>query len=777
MFSRNMFWQSRASDHIPDSLNLNDRSQSNRSEDDERLITESYRPTQSSESRGLVATYIVQVFFFLWIPLVLTFVVFNFKNHIVGATLWCLGKHCHVELFNPIISVPVANLERFDKRDHDILGAMQLLAKAVEIWFGFIATALVALITFKIAEKSKGLPIGLITNPFGFADLLGLFDTAPLFWTSKRFVLFTSVLCILCNFMGPAIAVLIIPHLRWIDTEKIGDRTFQSLGASHPPSTDLTSYFWSNTNCSKQDFELKSFSCAANTYDSKLDAWISTYIAAGNSVDGLTQEWNVKFRINQTFAITSPHSAEGEEFSASTWWTPSRQLLSSLDDDLTMIKQMSLGFSDEDLDEFYGDSTENFVLIDRPDTYHQYIDTIHLNLERNGPILGAIVQMHFAHGDDLVWTTKIDENRSVRCFGQYDLSDSPLYLDSAQGMYTKCVRLGKGWGTNNKEAHFTIAGEHNSTTNLTGPNVEISITSSDRAQFFEDGEFPAWLPTECLQRGQVPSTVDCDWDALFDTDPNARLYNRTQNVVTIEMNATDTSADDPEHESFQLTVDFVTFLSFTNYSLDASPLTNPTVLATTQDLPLNGTSIHVDPAWMLAAWTADNNGTLASDRTATLETVRILNRYRTFDVDTALLLRANYISLLPVVQALSMVDFTTKTHGSVKAAEEAAKTGNHPRLTRRAHIYVWAYGVDSRTAKFGVTVVFLGIIIVLIQVVLGFVDRRKCGSLMQLLVSALEHVDTRNFNSTGGDERRVARTRFRVDGPMEGVRKYLFSQV
>jgi hypothetical protein len=489
MFLQNLFKRRRSSDQIRDSIILDSEPQSHNSESDDRPTSESYQPSQSAEERRLLVTCLTQALSFMWIPFVLTFMVFNFMNHIVGATLWCLGEHCDVELFNPVISIPIENLERFDKRDHNILGAMQILAKVFEIWFGLIVAALVSLTTFRIAEKKKGLPIGLITSPFSFADLLGLCDKAPLFWRSKCLVSFTAILCILCNFMGPAIAVLIIPHLRWIDTAKIGDRTFQSLGAADPPMADPTRYFWSHTNhSSAEQFENQSFSCAADPYGSKLDAWISTYIAAGDFVDGLTQEWSVKFRVNRTFAATSPDFAENDEDLATTWWTPSRQLLSSLDDDLSMIEMISAGVSATDLDTFYGNSTDDLVLIDPPDTYYLYNDTLRLNLERNGPILGAIVQMHFAHDESLVWTSIIDDDRNITCFGQYDLSNTPLYAGSSPGVYTKCIRLGNGWSHNNKEAAFAIAGEHNYTTNRTSPDVEISITSSDKARFFENGE-------------------------------------------------------------------------------------------------------------------------------------------------------------------------------------------------------------------------------------------------------------------------------------------------
>lgn len=541
-------------------------------------------------------------------------------------------------------------------------------------------------------------------------------------------------------------------------------------------------YFWDSTkDCYDQDFEDLSFSCATKPYASKLDSWISTYIAADGFVDGLTQEWNVKFRVNQTFAASSPHPANGHDYPAVTWWTPSRQLLSSLDDDLNMVKKISEGANFTNLDAFCANATARHLLIDPPDTYYRYNDTLRLNLERNGPILGAMVQMHRAFDESLIWTVKVDDKRGIRCFGKY-LFFAPLYPASSHGNYTKCIRIGSGWSQENKHVNFTIAGELNHTTNLTSPNVEVSITSSVKSQFFENQSYPSWLPEECLKRGQVPSTVYCDWETLFHTDPDAELFNRTQNVVTFEMSTRDPYADKPEDDFLQLKNDFVTFLNFTSYQLYASPLTNPTILATTQKLPLYGTTTHVDPTWMLAAWTVDNHGILLPDRTATIETVHTLNRFRVLDLSdkgqyNIMSNRLDYISLLPVVQALSLIDFTSKAHGSVKAARRAAKENVQPHLTRRAHIFVWAYGLDSRTAKIGTAVGIVGIVVVLVQVVLGFVDRRRQVSLMQLIVAALEHVPTGEVRVAGAKGDEVARTRFRVQGSGKGAGEFFVERV
>lgn len=276
-----------------------------------------------------------------------------------------------------------------------------------------------------------------------------------------------------------------------------------------------------------------------------------------------------------------------------------------------------------------------------------------------------------------------------------------------------------------------------------------------------DNKFPSWLPSECLQPRDVPlTTVFCDWERLFHTEPDAYLYNRTQDVTTIEMSIKQTSINNTNNTNnslTRLTVDFVAFLNFTTYELDPSLITNPVALATTQTLPSSGMSIHIDPAWILAAWTADHNGTLKPNRTATKEVLQTMKRFSSFDPndelwDTVdLLHHLSYISLLPVAQALSMIDYNTTAHSSTKAAiAEGERDRTRPQLTRSASMYVWAYGVNSRTSKWGVAVAFIGIAIVLAQTVVGFVDRRKAPSLDQLLVAALEYLPRDDFEQGVG---------------------------
>jgi hypothetical protein len=793
-----------------------------------RAIPDLHQRRPPHDRHGLIVTFILQLACFLWLVPIVTLLVFNFMPYVVGASAWCPKRKCNPGLFATSLSTTIENTERFDKQDHNLLGALQIVAKLLEIWFTLIAAAIVSKMTFWLARRKEGLPVELLTRPSGFGDLPGtlveplirkartsasnpkaILDTLrqtwkailsifysnqrgrpnTRYWPIRIFVVVTAFLCIVCNLIGPAIAVLVLPTLRWVPTALVGDRTFDSMGAGEPPQTgpwgERDRYFSMWTGCTSEDFDNLSLSCATYPHASKLDSWIGTYIASGESLDGLSQEWGIKFRVNQTSSQQSP---------TVTWWVPCRQLLSGLDDDLRTVKMISKGYSDTEIDQLYGHGIER-RLIDSPDTYVDYNNSLRLILERKGPVLGAIVQMHSDSDETATWTSTIDDERSIRCYRDYNLMYAPsLYEETEYAIshenFTKCLRVGSGWGGLNKATNFTIAGEYDDTTNSTSPDVEFSIFSSDKAQFFTNNTYPSWLPPECLKDGLVPSTTGhCDWERLFLTEPDAPLYNRTQNVTTIEMSTkqaiTDNTTNTTTNILTRLTVDFVTFLNFTTYELDASLLTNPTALASTQALPPSGLSIHVDPAWMLAAWTVDQYSTTKSNRTATKAVLRTMQRLSSYDENaeypddaTDLWNHISYISLLPIAQALSMVDYTTTAHSSTKAAiARAAREPTHPYLTRRARMYVWAYGINGRTSTWGTAVACIGILIVLAQTVIGFMDRRKPPGLDELLVAALEYVPRDDFRQgIGRHDDEVAKVHFVVQEKKAGKGQYVFER-
>jgi hypothetical protein len=771
--------------HNPEAVSLCSRPPSPSSSNEHGLKQLELGQHPQLKKRGWLPTLLIQLACFLWLLPIAALLTLNFKNHIVGASAWCPDRDCYVGWFNPVRSVPLQNLRSFDKRDHNLLGALQFVAKALEIWFSLIAAALIYLITFLIAGKRDGLPIGYLTRPSEFANLPGLFD--PLLWrtlpsTSRRkgraesksyrprvyaFITFTILLCLICNLMGPATAVLALPSLQWVATPLLGNHTFATLNSGKPPSTGSLGPF-EQTNCSVADVDALNFSCTATPFASSLDSWIESYLASGTYYYGVGQQEAVTFSINQTFSASSPNVLV-QTYSDLTWWAPSRQVLSSLNYDYLMMHDVSVGYRAEDI-QYVPDQYAS----DAMDTYTAYNRSIEMIIQRNGPTLGAIVQFHMDYGNTAILTSTIDDSRNVRCYVDYNLAATPLVSNVSAGYYTKCVRVGNGWSADNKAASFSIRGVQDYNANTTAPDVDVNIFTSDKAAFFQNNVMPSWLPSACINSDPVPSSVDCDWDRLFaETDDG--LSNRTQNVVTIEMSQL--TILEGEQVTFTLSVDFVAFLNFTTYTLDPSPLSNPMTLVQTLDLPKTGETIKVDPSWVLAAWSVDNGGILNPDRTAAIEMVRSMDALAGMMLDkTEAYTNINYMMLLPVIETLSLIDFTTEE--SLPAGTRPANADAHyPVLTRNAKLYVWAYGLGSRTSKLGVVVVLLGVVVVLAQLVLGFIDRRKYRSPTQLLVAALEHTPSNEFANVEHDEAKVARMRFHVQGTMTTAGKYVFKKM
>jgi hypothetical protein len=189
--------------------------------------------------------------------------------------------------------VPELLKHRFDRQGHNLLGVLQLVAKALEIWFELVAVGLVYVVTMRLASRPEGLPIGYLARPIEFVDLIGLAD--PLLWKSvsdpkhstsskhrsPRWRIWALIgmsvaLCILCNLMGPAIAVLLIPSLQWSETDKVPYQTFASLNSASPPLSD--GFAHNDTfYCLPDQLSSFQYSCADYDWAQKLDSWVDQW--------------------------------------------------------------------------------------------------------------------------------------------------------------------------------------------------------------------------------------------------------------------------------------------------------------------------------------------------------------------------------------------------------------------------------------------------------------------------------------------------------------------
>ncbi|KAK5127514.1 hypothetical protein LTR85_006853 [Meristemomyces frigidus] len=675
-------------------------------------------------------------------------------------------------------------IHKFDKENHNLLGALQLVAKALEIWFELIAVALVYIVTMLLAARPEGLPVGYLTRPSEFAEIPGLLDA--LLWSSlprrrhkqpynKRgsrirvwaFIIMSLALCILCNLMGPATAVLVIPSLQWLDTPKVSKDTFTHLNSATPALASRTAFAYTDEfDCTTSDFGAYNYSCAADDWSDRLDTWMTSWVTAARegSYNTLAWEYDLTFTVNSTSSI---NASDPDQYASFIYWVPSRQLVKTFNDDVNVIAEISQGVNASGMYTALGINltTEEY------DGYKPYNKSLQLELQRNGPILGTYPNMWFDGTGSYSWTTMIDSGRSLHCFAYY------RYGYARDGNYTKCIPDGGGWGAdfeNTKYANFTVEGAHDSVSNKIGPVISYEIFSSDKVAFLDNGALPAGISADCLVNGTVSVPADCNYDLLFDAAPPAA--NATEYVTTIRMtmsNGTNVAV---------LAVDYVAYLNFTSYTIDPSLLTNPLLLVQTASTPSGGVAVPVNPAWTLAAWSADNGGTLASNRSATILLHKIMQDVldqtlaNSDETNAVYYMDAEYqaVTALPVLETLSMIEYMTRNTMAKKITKAMIDDPNTPVLYRNANMYVWAYGMSSRTAYLGVLVAILGCMVVLTQFVLGLVSRRRYRSPTQLLVAALEHAPKGEFDGREHDEAEMARVRFHIQDAAHTAGKFSF---
>ncbi|KAK5745153.1 hypothetical protein LTR17_001605 [Elasticomyces elasticus] len=726
---------------------------------------------QMRKNRKWIPTVLLQAFFFLWIAPIMTLLVLNMKGYTIGASAWCPGGICWVDAFEADSSIPELNIHRFDKQGHNLLGILQLVAKLLEIWFELVAVALVYHYTMRLAAMKEGLPIGYLNRPNEFADLPGLFES--LLWTSLpsskgpqaykkkaarirvwAFIIMTVVLCFICNLIGPAIAVLLIPTLGWQHAPKVSYQTFSSLASANPPPSNGFTYL-DTFSCTHRDLANYRYSCTRYDWAEKLDAWTSSWVvaAAESSHTTITQQDELVFTLN-----ASRPDADGD-YHGATYWIPSRQLVHTFSEDYDNIAYISLGYNATDLEL----SDEEY------DSYVVYNKSQRLQVQRNGHILGTYPNRWYDAFDSLSWTTTIDEGRALQCYSHYAYG-------LASDNYTKCIQDGKDWGPNTKFASFTIAGPGNNT--ASGSNITMEVFASDHAAYFPNGTIPAGVSPDCLIDGTVPAGLECNWDQIF-APPTPDMANATSYITTIQATMTQGT------EKVVATIDYIAYMGFTTYSLDPYPDSNPLRLVQTQSLPANGTAMPVDPAWTLATFSIEDGGVLETNRSTTQILHKVLSSILAGALEEAdsdnpsreyleLVNEYEAIAYVPALQTLSIIEYSTSNLTQAKPTKAMIEDKEHPLLFRTALMYVWAYGMGSRTAILGVVVAMMGVAVVLAQFFLGIFDRKSIRSTTQLLVAALEHAPQGEFGGREHDEAEMARVRFHLQDAEEKAGKFTF---
>ena len=335
---------------------------------------------------------------FLWLLPIAALLALNFKAQVLGPSAWCPLGHCQSDVGS---ENAIVRAGRLDKNDHNLLGALQFVAKALEVWFMFIATALLYDLAMIMARQEGGLPVGYLLTHLEFGDIRNLFN--PTLWTSPfphahathsqkhrksvsrlfLFGLLAALLTILANLMGPATAVLVLPTLQYVDTPHKVSQVYRGMNLERSPTGDTALY-----GCDAAQLNAGNYSCTSDTYSSSLDQFAASAAAGeiqvqlpyGEYLPALAQESSVMFSVN----VTSNDSVI---------WIPNRQVLADLSRDLFQLY----------LPNDYG----------YPAT--PINESLQLILNRQGPSIGFDAGCYAGN----VTMVEVDKDKEIHCFGNW----------------------------------------------------------------------------------------------------------------------------------------------------------------------------------------------------------------------------------------------------------------------------------------------------------------------------------------------------------------------
>ncbi|GIZ37826.1 hypothetical protein CKM354_000125900 [Cercospora kikuchii] len=738
-------------------------------------------------TRPWPSTLGMQLASILWLAPIIALLYLNFKNHEIGQSAWCPGGgSCNNGTYDANPGLAAQNALKYSKESRDLLGSLQLVAKALEIWFALIALWFVYLFTMRMASKDHGVPVEYLTRAYRLGEFFEIFR--PRTWTSLSsksttrntkesallwiFVITSVVVSLLCVLMGPATAVLVLPTQQWLETKDYVTGQLKEFNAASPPSVSGF-LLGQKQRCSDQDVQEKRWSCISPGSSYRLDYWLVSSIFAGRGIQ--FSEAPISFASNMT---------DDQNYrSPVPVWVPNRQLLWEFTYDEMYYKAMQTGTTSlADLNDHF--SLDEPISEELYQRYRVFEKAIELENTREGPILGLVANQWPApewvqdndtppDGVNWIWTTTVDENRQVRCYPVWAMQNSywnqqyenldwesvPVYNN-----YTRCIQVGSGWGPNTKNESFTI--EHplmsaNSTND--GPEAEIRVYSSDRTAFLPNGTLPSGMDPDCLRPfidEPVPFGVECDWEQFFAIDNSSVTANMSRFANTVELQQRTSNLS----TSAIYAIDYMVLRNNTLYAYIPSSSVNQLSFAETRQLPQLGAAIPVNPEWFLATWAVDSGGTIPVNRSTALIGLTFsqapgIGTLAVADTGDFNILQSKLLQSLQYM--LTMLDYTVDA--APKAIDKSAM--DRPPIIFKTRYYTWTYSMSSRTSKFAAAIAIMGMIIAIATTVFAGVDtEHPYRSLTDIVISALEHIPDRSREFGDGEMTRqeAARVSYKV---------------
>ncbi|KFZ21109.1 hypothetical protein V502_02939 [Pseudogymnoascus sp. VKM F-4520 (FW-2644)] len=624
-----------------------------------------------------------------WLAPIVGLLVLNFTNYVVGASFGCpRGGKCVV---SPILNNVTETAKLLDKKDHNAIGALQLPAKALEIWFVLIMGTLVWELTRQHAKKRGNNPATrYLTANREYGDPSTFFHGS--FWTSARdrksaggsfllywFPLSVLLICILCTLIGPSAAVLILPTAGWLEIATGKGKVFNQMETSGPPTQQTVPSICTGGGPNIPNGQYGCFW----TYKTRLDTMMEGVNAGFGDLAYLSEEGYLTISINTTDLSDLTH----------IFSTPSRNVTQSIVSD---ISRYGTAVNAKD----YPTALEQLSAANDSMSKYEFSifrTTLAAQLKRKGPVLSYATSCQLN-----VSVIQVSDDKFIRCYNipnpdtQDNLPSIYPISDSSLNISTMCLQNGTGWAGSTNYSQFVIP-EYPTTVNGTG-DVSVSIFTTARVAYLDSTTY------HCATSNQTQSDSLCNWDAIFSTEIAPNMTRSTINQMITEYS-------NPQH--FTTWCQTATTLGFSTYVYDISPWTNPLRLVTLENSsPMSPSDepIRIHPNWVVAMWAAKTYGT--ADGTQKAAQIMVSTTKNAVDAGTIKYvsdLHQAFNGMMMSILVYSTTDSSAGLNGTI-----------HPVLTTQFVTRVWSYGFGSRTSKLGFVVVLACCVCVILRAILGW---------------------------------------------------------
>jgi len=655
-----------------------------------------------------------------WLVPVVTLLVLNIQQSVVGASFKCRLSECRFFWFENG-GKKVQQLSLFDR---NIAGVMQIVAKVIELWFLFIACSLVYNITMRLGRRRDGssLPIQFLFLHDRLVDP-SMF-LRPSFWTMPRhaganqhsrrrtvglyvFLVFVLALCVVSNLMGPAAAVLLLPTKGRATVGTLVQRQFLRLQSGKTPTLEI------HNNTYGDGIE---FSIPASPRYAFSRSDLAAQLARSDSRH-LTLSNHDRF-ISISVLLTGPivDDDDDDEYT----WIPNAQILQRLRLDVARFWAVSEG--DPESVSTYGADNETLSQT----LMSAYRTSVDLVLERRGPALRLLWD---CSGPNLnISVISAGEGKLVRCYTlPLGMSEAGLALEDSgivspdSGLLTMCVRVGPGWSgqeARNDYAQFFVERPY-APLAAQGPNkASINIYSVTGAIYLNESMSHCAIGGGSQPRNRSP----CSWDAMFSEPlkPGLSRISLEQQIIDYDYPftaSTNGSTYSPGNYISTPWCHSFTALGFGTYNTpldtnDGTAGNNTRFLSTTT--AEDSDPVYIHPSWFLAAWAIENGGTVRGNLsdTAARSLIDALAQdwalKEESPVLTTLYLRSQHAAIMG--STLTIINYDEQVGDGIAPASVTSTT---PILDASVNAMVLQYGLYTRSSILGFVIATIGCVVVL----------------------------------------------------------------